>query len=35
VESVELARGPRGCIVAEHGWRVVGHQVGERFAAVF
>ena len=34
-QSVELALGPGGCIVAEHGWRVIVHAVGEPFAAVF
>jgi hypothetical protein len=34
-ESVELTLGPGGCIVAEHGWRVIVHVVVEPFAAVF
>ena len=34
-QSVELSFGPGGCIVAEHGWRVIVHAVRGLFAAVF
>jgi len=35
VQGVELSLRPGGCIVAEHGWRVIVHGVGGPFAAVF